>query len=340
MEAIQDRPVRVIVTSRITLIDKADIPPGATIIHLEEFDENQGNKWVGIWNRANRSYFAQANVEAFKLPTADKITPSSKQPLLLLMLALYDSDGNQLRKSEGMDQTILYNSLLLRFIERERMKDEEFRSQKRRDRDMEINRDMQRLGVAAMGMFNRRTLHILADQLNNDLEFFDLERVVRESAGVPLSQADILLGGFFFVHESKSAQRSGAPGEHGVQSAFEFLHNTFGEFLTADFILRKVLNETKLLDALQQNEALKPQVIQRLNNPDGFPPDWFACLMFTPLYTRPVVLEMLREWAGHSLKSAKRKNEEFLENFDTILSLKVTQKRRLRHPFFVATNRF
>lgn len=319
IEAIQGRPVRVIVTSRITLIDKADIPTGATIIRLEEFDENQGNKWVGIWNRANRSYFAQANVEAFELPTADKITPLSKQPLLLLMLALYDSDSNQLRKNEGMDRTILYNSLLLRFIERERMKDEEFRSQKRRDRDVEIDRDMQRLGVAAMGMFNRRTLHILADQLNKDLKFFKLERPVHESAGTPLSQADILLGGFFFVHESTSAQRRDIPGEQDVQSAFEFLHNTFGEFLTADFILRKVLNETKLLDALQQDEALKPQLIQRLDDPNGFLPDWFACLMFTPLYTRPVVLEMLREWAGHSLKSAKQ-NEEFLKNFDIIIS--------------------
>lgn len=57
-ESIQGRPVRVIVTSRITLIDKADMPTGATIIRLEEFDGDQRNKWVGIWNRANRSFLS------------------------------------------------------------------------------------------------------------------------------------------------------------------------------------------------------------------------------------------------------------------------------------------
>ena len=48
--------------------------------------------------------------------------------------------------------------------------------------------------------------------------------------------------------------------------------------------------------------------------------------MFTPLYTRPVILEMVREWGNHSLKLANRKGAEFLRHFNTIIS---DQVRRL-----------
>ena len=67
-EAEQGRPVRVIVTSRLTLIDKATIPPGTTIVRLLEFDERQRDLWVSIWNRENAAYFQEANVKEFDLP--------------------------------------------------------------------------------------------------------------------------------------------------------------------------------------------------------------------------------------------------------------------------------
>jgi hypothetical protein len=45
-ERVLGRPVRVIVTSRITLIDKAAIPVGTTVLRLLEFDERRGrNGW-------------------------------------------------------------------------------------------------------------------------------------------------------------------------------------------------------------------------------------------------------------------------------------------------------
>lgn len=47
-EAEQGRPVRVIVTSRITLIDKAMIPLGSTVIRLLEFDTHQQQLWISI----------------------------------------------------------------------------------------------------------------------------------------------------------------------------------------------------------------------------------------------------------------------------------------------------
>lgn len=61
-EAEQGRPVRAIVTSRVTLIDKATIPSGATVLRLLEFDENQRERWISIWNRTNVSYFNQAKM--------------------------------------------------------------------------------------------------------------------------------------------------------------------------------------------------------------------------------------------------------------------------------------
>jgi len=236
------------------------------------------------------------------------------------MLALYDSDDNQLRKNKGLDQTVLYDSLLRRFIERERMKAEDFHTLKKKERDEIIEKDMERLGVAAIGMFNRRSLHIRASQLNTDLSFFDLTRDFQQSQGRTLSQADLLLGSFFFVHESKSAHKGETPQERDVDSAFEFLHNTFGEFLTADFIFRKILAETQSIYNLRQVEELEAVLKARLKDPNGLPEAWFVSLMYTPLYSRPVILDMMREWGKHRIKATKRSVEEFIVDFDTLVS--------------------
>lgn len=315
------KPVSAIVTSRITLIDKAEIPKGATIIRLLEFDQEKQNKWISIWNSTNTQYFQQAQVEVFELPqNKEKIKTLAEQPLLLLMLALYDSEGNQLRKAKSLDQTFLYDSLLRRFIERERMKDEAFTTLKKKEQDTEIERDMERLGVAAIGMFNRRTLHIQATQLDADLSFFRLERKIQDAGGRMLSQADLLLGSFFFVQESKSVHKDESVQEKGIDAAFEFLHNTFGEFLTADFILRKVLTQTNNIYKLRSDEEMKAFLLEMLGSPNGFPKDWFACLIYSPLSSRPVILDMMREWLKHSLERRKRNEKEFLKDLDTIVS--------------------
>ncbi|MFD0517061.1 NACHT domain-containing protein [Paractinoplanes durhamensis] len=115
------RPVRIMVTSRLTLIDKAAIPDGTTVLRLMEFDENRRDRWTAIWNGTNAAYFAQANVERFAVPQRAQLVELAQQPLLLLMLAIYDADANELSRSQ-LDRTILYDSLLRRFIHRERAK--------------------------------------------------------------------------------------------------------------------------------------------------------------------------------------------------------------------------
>lgn len=330
-ETEQGRPLRVIITSRVTLIDKAAVPSGSTIVRLLEFDPHQREIWSRIWNKANVQYFRDAQIEKFALPDenekgAEKILNLAQQPLLLLMLALYDSQGNQLRRSKGLDRTKLYDSLLRRFVIRERGKERGFRDTNTKGRDKAVSIEMQRLGVAAVGMYNRRKVHILSPELDDDLAFFKLEREVEAKSGKALSQADLLLGSFFFVHKSKAQHISGAEDTHEETAAFEFLHNTFGEFLTADFVLRRAVSQVLALRAAESNDALKSILDKMLGTADGFERDWFASLVYTPLFTRPVIMEMIREWTPHILREYALTEENFVETLDTIV---VNQTRRL-----------
>ncbi len=331
-EAVQGRPVRALVTSRITLIDKAIVPDGSTVVRLAPFDEARRKRWIAIWNKHNAPYFAASKTRPFRLPDDSNVVPLAEQPLLLLMLALYDSEENALADSGGLDRTRLYASLIERFIVREREKEERgevWASLSEREQRNEVDRDMERLGAAALGMFNRRNLYIMAGDLNDDLRFFQLEREVANGFGARLSQADLLLGSFFFVQESRSG--SAATGNE-VGSAFEFLHNTFGEFLTADFILRASLNEASAVDALGESSALKYQLMQKLESAEGLPAAWYVSLMYTPLFSRPVILRMMTEWFSHFTLARGLAYEKLLASLDLLIQNEVQR--------LVATNAY
>lgn len=317
---LRRNPLRAIVTSRLTLINKALVPSDSTVIRLLEFDSDQQQKWISVWNGANLSYFEGTGTQPFQLlPNDGNVRPLAEQPLLLLMLALYDSAGNQLRTNQGLDQTLLYESLLKQFIEREHLKSPDFRSLGSVQRTSEIDADLERLGAAAIGMFNRRSLHIRTTQLDADLAFLKLERTMPPGSGRALSQAELLLGSFFFVHKSKSEHK----GEHGEEReadlAFEFLHNTFGEFLAGDFIIRRLLRETNKLGKLKQDPDLRAHREHVINDADGLPEDWFASLMYAPFFLRPVILEMMREWFRHRLRAATREVKDCLADFEDIV---------------------
>ena len=323
-QTLNRNPIRTLITSRITLIDKALIPPNSTVVRLLEFNEDQRQRWIDVWNKANHGYFRDAGVQPFELPSSDPTLLSiAEQPLLLLMLALYDSSSNQLRASEKLDQCALYDSLLRKFIERERLKSPEFQGiPEGAKREAEIELDMERLGAAAIGMFNRHSLNIRSTQLNADLEFFGLGRHVSNASGRALSQAELLLGSFFFVHESKAEHKGEGLRERDIDAAFEFLHNTFGEFLTGQFIVRRVLAETNKLYKLRMDldQDLQAQRLQTLSDPDGLPARWHSTLMYASLFSRPVILSMLREWFMRALDRSGRRLEDVLDDFDDILA--------------------
>jgi hypothetical protein len=339
-QARQDRPVRVIVTSRLTLIDKAVVPLGSTVLRLEDFDNHRCRAWTEVWNRHNVAYFQRTGTPPFQLPGNESVLELTRQPLLLLMLAVYDSDGGALSARSNFDQTLLYDELLRRFIVRELSKGAagaDFRRLDSRDRGAMIDREMIRLGVAAISMVNRKESKILRDQLNGDLFYFAVERGDLSDGKRKLSQADALFGSFFFIHESRSrldqettahgaeaeARADGGAALEGSgtsgPAAFEFLHKTFAEFLAADFILRTALAEANAicaLAALPPDAGLGDMLGKRLMEPRS---SWYACLVYTALHTQPNTLKLMRQWAVHRLAAAPRSADELLRSLDLLV---------------------
>jgi len=316
-EADLHRPVRVIVTSRLALIDKVSIPYGTTIARLEEFDEPRRAEWTKVWNDHNTAYFAETGVEPFELPGNPSITDLAAQPLLLLMLALYDSAANDLSSQPDIDQTQLYHELLTRFIRRELDKDASgFRSLPEADQKARLGRELDRLGVVAIGTFNRQTLVIRRDELDKDLRYFAAEQRGTNPGPPALSPAELLIGSFFFIHVSRS-RLAEAPADPTVgPAAFEFLHKTFGEFLTAEYLLSQVLAQTGEVADLAGDPRREATLQRHLELLDEV---WFTCLVHTPLYTQPNVLAMLSQRGTRRLGEGTRSRAELLAALDQII---------------------
>ena len=320
-QKVHGRPIRVMVTSRITLIDKATIPNNSTILRLLEFDQNRRETWIDKWNETNADYFKRENIKPFALPKERQMKSSLKelaeQPLLLLMLAIYDSEKNELKDlGNSLKRTDLYDDLLRRFCRRESNRyNGEFENSKEEAalEKQYIENDMMRLGVVSIGMFNRRELLVHSKELLLDLEIYNMKREQRGS----LKDADSLIGNFFFVHKSEA--RDGSDDAKESEVAYEFLHATFGEFLTADFILRFIIQEALALSEMSRSNRMANKVDQMLYAPDGLCNEWFINLMFTPLYSRPVVVEMIREHLPRMLEREMIDMQIFVDNFILIV---------------------
>jgi hypothetical protein len=297
-EALQDgRPVRILVTSRVTLIDTARVPLGTTVIRLEDFDDARRERWISRWNVANLGRYPW-NVRAFEIPPNDTVQELSHQPLLLLLLAVFDWKANELSRHKDLDQPLLYDHLLRRFIEREHRKDDKAFDADSPEGKPVIDADMHRLGVAALGMFNRGKVQIEEAVLDADQKAFD--RPADEEKPPPR-----LLRSFYFVNESRARVYRGveaAAVDGGGPAAYEFLHNTFGEFLAADFIVNEVLAHARPVAKLCADPDLKGALETTLR--EGLAAPWYYSLAYTPLYAKPVILRMLAEWARHKLDAA------------------------------------
>jgi hypothetical protein len=82
---------------------------------------------------------------------------------------------------------------------------------------------------------------ILEAELNDDLPHLlpetDLGPAAAGSMNRALSPAQLLVGRFFFIHESRATRDTAGP-----ERSFEFLHATFGEFLAARHIVEALLD--------------------------------------------------------------------------------------------------
>lgn len=281
--------VRCIVTSRITLIDKAAIPAGSQVLHLCDFDSDRIQVWADIWNQYHEALFAERGLEELKIASSGRIRELAGQPLLLLMLALYVMNGNSLGTQTELSRSELYYKLINDFIARESKKDAKF-LRLSESKQLQMNAgSFRRLGVAALGMHNRRKLAIRSVELKQDLAFLSPSGTLQKSDiadTYALEEDEKLVGSFFFVHNSETTVRSGRTEVR--LSAYEFLHNTFGEFLTAYYILDTAF---RLVRRQRSDEALG----EPFTWASAQEKEWHSGLAYTPLFTRPVVLNMIHE---------------------------------------------
>lgn len=308
----QNRPVRVVVTSRETLIDKADIPKKTTVMKLLEFDETRKKQWINIWNEKNHDALTADGIEDFSLPEDNKdIEDLSGQPLLLLMLAIYDANfetrTNALKQrnsqAESLDRTKLYDELLRRFIRRElrkgpRGQGPSFDEVDYSDQSAMVDEEMKKLGIAALGMFVREKLSLKVQELEDDMVYMKAEFIEYDNKNKKiLKNAEAVFGSFFFIHDSKTENR-----EDETEVAFEFLHKTFYAFLVADLILQYLINT---VDKLNEQRASgrwgKTNYSAALDNPSPQDNAYYAVLNSACLCTEPEIIQMIAEWKNSKL---------------------------------------
>ncbi|MYQ48981.1 hypothetical protein GTW40_28830 [Streptomyces sp. SID4985] len=219
-ETDQGRPTAVIVTSRTVVADQARTPPTSTVIRLEPFDDARVAHWLRTWNATNRRYFLDTGLRPLTPEAVRPYRELASQPLLLMMLALYDASDNALSRQEdaGIDRLGLYERLLAEFVRRQVSKHQGAQPA----RTEAVERELQRLSVIAAGMFNRRKQSITAHEAEDDM-------AVLLGGDVP-EPSPLLFGRFFFIHESQAVVT------HTELRSYEFLHATFGEYLLARLI--------------------------------------------------------------------------------------------------------
>ncbi|MCI8527029.1 MAG: hypothetical protein HFF17_14230 [Oscillospiraceae bacterium] len=296
--------VRCIVTSRVTLIDKASIPENSQVLHLNAFDNTRIQRWIDIWNSKNESFFTSQKANKLEITSDSKVKDLARQPLLLLMLALYTMNGNDLRGQTDISYAELYYKLIRDFVIRENEKDTTFGRLTDQKKKEAIYKSLRNLGIVALGMYNRKQLVIRSTELKVDLAFLSCGEVPSDfEDAYTLEKEDKLIGSFFFVHSSKSIVRTD---RFPIKvSAYEFLHNTFGEFLTAYYILDVVFR-------LARRQLNDTEMGETFSWPNDLEREWHTCLAYVPLCTRPVVLNMIHEFSP-LLAKERQLNKEYIQ---------------------------
>ncbi|ROP39253.1 NACHT domain-containing protein [Saccharothrix texasensis] len=238
IEADQDRPVVCVVTSRTVVADRVDIPEGAAVLKLEEFDERQIGQWLGVWRQANAGAIAAGRVRELTPAEALHQPDLVSQPLLLLMLALYAADPASPPLDRGMSKSALYERIFDNFARREVLK-RATDPLSPRELAAGVRDQVHRLSVAALAMFNRGVQHLREADLQADLEALGVVPTGSRDEG----HGQRLLGEFFFVHTAE-ANLIGPAGSdrRATERAYEFLHATFGEYLVARFVVNALLD--------------------------------------------------------------------------------------------------
>ena len=280
-EADQSRPVAVLVTSRTAVADRAEPVPGMVVARLEPFREAQISQWLRVWNDANSAGLAARRLQPLAPLTALAHAELASQPLLLVMLALYDADDNRLQRADaGLGKAELYERLLTSFAGREVRKsgadlpDGLFEDA--------VERELLRLSVVAFAMFSRGRQWVSEAELDVDLLALLGPPGTQSSPGglrAPLTAAQIMAGRFFFVHEAQATR------DNTQLRTYEFLHATFGEYLIARLVTREL---SDLTDAARLSAGRARPVPAD----DTF---LYDLLSFMPMTMRATIVSFLNE---------------------------------------------
>jgi hypothetical protein len=278
-EIDQGRRVAIIVTSRIAVANRVRYPEGTVIMELEPFDGDQIARWVRIWNEAN----ANSNIDPLSAKSVLTHLSLAEQPLLLLMLALYDADGNALRRhADGLARAELYERLLTKFVDLEIGKQQ--RALDETARAAIIATELRLLSVLAFAMFNRGQKSVAEEDLDSDLASLlpqqDNGSIVGGQFARRLSKAQLAVGRFYFVRRSEALLDSTRLNE------YEFLHATFGEYLVARLVFHILSRIVRL------NEHEDPGLVSGSEPSDD---DLWTLLSFTPFTDTPQAVGFLAE---------------------------------------------
>ncbi|MFI5912570.1 NACHT domain-containing protein [Dactylosporangium sp. NPDC051541] len=251
-EWVNERPVLVVVTSRSLVMDRIVTPPGTVVVKLEPFDDTQVERWATAWNYAN------AGLRALTVAELTQHAALARQPLLLLMLAVYAAETGARLDGDELSAEELYRRLLDSFIRRQvrEKADDDLGDAAFARLETAARHD---LAAAAFAMFNRGRQYVSEADLNLDLE------ALRPAAGrpeprlgEPLTRAKRTVAGFFFVHVAQADDDSRAPGRR----TYEFLHATFAEYLVAEHTV-ELLDELADDRGRQQRRAYGTGVDER-----------------------------------------------------------------------------
>ena len=232
LRADQGRPLAVIVTSRTAVADRALIPRSTVAVRLEPFSDDQVAAWLDVWEQSNREQLEDRALLPLPAHIALEHKELAEQPLLLLMLALYDGENNILQKKcAELGRTELYGRLLKEFARREVSKHTGILPEP--EIEFAAEAELRRLSVVAFAIFNRRSQWVSEADLDRDISVLlgeNGEIPNSQGARAQLTAAQVAISRFFFIHTAQATH-----GDRRLQT-YEFLHATFGEFLVARLV--------------------------------------------------------------------------------------------------------
>jgi hypothetical protein len=246
------RPVIAIVTSRTVVADRVRYPAGSIALQLQPFSDDQVRQWLDVWRRHNADILKSRGLSPLTAEAALSHRELARQPLLLLMLAIFDATENALTNGDAsLGQAELYEALLMDFALREIRKYPGNQSLSLSAQRKLAETELDRLAAVALAMFARGRQSVSDGELDRDLALLRPEPsgAAPDADEAALSLAQRAIGRFFFIHRSEAHARG-----HRTRT-YEFLHTTFGEFLVAWLTNRAVADLVAVHDLVRSRST-------------------------------------------------------------------------------------